>query len=309
MSISEEGNPMSRIHRMLAVAILTCFTGYLVVSPQVNSLRSSLGQEPKSKKPTAESEDLEIQIRKDNDKPARIEIKHNGKQWSVTENEIDKLPAAIQQRVREVLERSGQGKKGTASRPNETRPQPTTELAMKTSLGVHVSQVSQALRKQLKLPEGIGLLVEHVVDGSAAATAGLQRYDVLHKLGDQLLITSGQLAVLVRMYEPESKVTLSVIRDGEVVAVEAVLKAVAVTAQAKGFDAFEHFHGHQGMQEMQNCAACHVGFKNGGKDDGLHKSVDNYLFFHGTPGNAVLNNCSSCHVKSVKTLKIRGQTP
>ena len=262
---------MSRIHRTLAVAILTCFTGYLVISPQVNSLRSSLGQEPKLKKPAAESEDLEIQIRKDNDKPARIEIKHNGKQWSVTENEIDKLPAAIQQRVREVLGRSGQGKKGTASRPNETRPQPTTELAMKTTLGVHVSQVSQALRKQLKLPEGIGLLVEHVVDGSAAATAGLQRYDVLHKLGDQLLINPGQLTVLVRMYEPESKVTLSVIRDGEGVAVEAVLKAVAVTAQAKGFDAFEHFHGR--------------------------------------PGNVVFNNCSSCHVKSVKTLKIRGQTP
>jgi hypothetical protein len=306
MSISKEEIPMSRIHRTLAVVILTCFTGYLVVSPHVNSLRSSLGQEPKSKKPAAESEDLEIQIRKDNDKPARIEIKHNGKQWSVTENEIDKLPAAIQQRVREVLERSGQGKKGTASRPNETRPQPTTKLAMKTTLGVHVSQVSQALRKQLKLPEGVGLLVEHVVDGSAA---GLQRYDVLHKLGDQLLINSGQLTVLVRMYEPESKVTLSVIRDGEVVAVEVVLKAVAVTAQVTGFDAFEHFHGHQGMQEMQNCAACHVGVKNGRKDDGLHKSVDNYLFFHGTPGNAVLNNCSSCHVKLVKTSKIRGQTP
>jgi C-terminal processing protease CtpA/Prc len=286
-----------------------CFTGYLVVSSQVNSLRGSLGQEPKSKKSAAESEDLEIQIRKDNDKPARIEIKHNGKQWSVTENEIDKLPAAIQQRVREVLERSGQGKKGTASRPNETRPQPTTELAMKTTLGVHVSQVSQALRKQLKLPEGVGLLVEHVVDGSAAATAGLQRYDVLHKLGDQLLINPGQLAVLVRMHEPESKVTLSVIRDGEVVAVEAVLKAVAVTTQVTGFDAFEHFHGHQGMQEMQNCAACHTGGKNGRKDDGLHESVDNYLFFHGTPGNAVLNNCSSCHVKLVKTSKIRGQTP
>ena len=290
MSISKTENTVSRIHRTLAVTILTCFTGYLVVSSQVNSLRGSFVQEPKSKKPVAESEDLEIQIRKDNDEPARIEIKHNGKQWSITEKEIDKLPTAIQQRVREVLERSGQGKKRTAS--------PTTEQAMKTTLGVHVSEVSQGLRKQLKLPEGVGLLVEHLVDGSAATTAGLQRYDVLHKLDDQLLINSGQLGVLVRMREPESKVTLSVIRDGEGVAVVAVLKAVAVTAKATGFDAFEHFHGHRGKQEMQNCAACNTGGKNGRKDDGLQKSFDNYLFFHGTPGNAVLNNCSSCHVKS-----------
>jgi hypothetical protein len=301
MSISKEENSMSRIHRRLAVVILTCFTGYLVFSPHVNSLRSSLGQEPKSKKPAAESENLEIQIRKDNDKAARIEVKHNKKQWSVTEKEIDKLPAAIQLRVREVLKQDGQGNNGTVL--------PTTEQATKTALGVHVGRISQALRKQLKLPAGVGLLVEHVVDASAAATAGLQQYDVLHKLDDQLLINSDQLAVLVRMYEPESKVTLSVIRDGEVVAVEVVLKAVAVISHTIGFDAFEHFHGHRGKQEMQNCAACHTGGKNGRKDDGLQNSFDNYLFFHGTPGNAVLNKCSSCHVKSVKPLMIRGQTP
>ena len=281
---------MSRIHRTLAVAILTCFTGYLVVSSQVNTLRGSFGQERKSKKLVAESEDLEIQIRKDNDKPARIEIKQNGKQWSVTEKEIDKLPTAIRQRVREVLKHYVQGKNGTAL--------PTTEQAMKTTLGVHVSEVSQALRKQLKLPSGVGLLVDHIVTGSAAATAGLQRYDVLHKFDNQLLINSDQLEVLVRMRKPGSKVTLSVIRDGAVVAVEVLLNAVAVMSHTIGFDSFEHFHGHRGKQKMQNCAKCHTGGKNGWKDDGLQKSFDNYLFFHGTPGNAVLNNCSSCHVKS-----------
>ena len=40
---------MSRIHRTLAVAMLTCFTGYLVVSSQVNTLRGSFGQERKSR--------------------------------------------------------------------------------------------------------------------------------------------------------------------------------------------------------------------------------------------------------------------
>ena len=260
------------------------------IQQRVREVLKRIGQERKSKKPAAESEGLEIQIRKDNDKPARIEIKQNGKQWSVTEKEIDKLPTAIRQRVREVLKHYVQGKNGTAL--------PTTEQAMKTTLGVHVSEVSQALRKQLKLPSGVGLLVDHIVTGSAAATAGLQRYDVLHKFDNQLLINSDQLEVLVRMRKPGSKVTLSVIRDGAVVAVEVLLNAVAVMSHTIGFDSFEHFHGHRGKQKMQNCAKCHTGGKNGWKDDGLQKSFDNYLFFHGTPGNAVLNNCSSCHVKS-----------
>ena len=248
---------------------------------------------------TAESEDLKIQIRKDNDKPARIEVKQNGKQWSVTEKEIDQLPAAIRQRVREVLKRSGQGENGTAS--------PTTERAMKTTLGVHVSRVSHALRKQLKLPAGVGLLVEHVVDGSAAAAAGLQRYDVLHKFDDQLLINSDQLAVLVRIRQPGDKVTLTIIREGSVAVKEVVLTAVMVTVGSTGFDAFQHFHGYQGKQELQNCAACHV--SSGNARDApeqafIGKSFDNYEFFHGTPGNSLLNNCATCHVKAVHPLKL-----
>ena len=49
------------------------------------------------------SENLEIQIRKENDKPARIEVKRNGKRWSITEKEIDKLPKDIRQRVRDAI--------------------------------------------------------------------------------------------------------------------------------------------------------------------------------------------------------------
>ena len=186
--------------------------------------------------------------------------------------------------------------------------EPATAPAMKSSLGVHVNPVSQAMRTQLQLPEGVGILIEYVVEDSGAADAGLKQYDVLHKLDDQVLINSAQLAVLVRMRKPDSKVTFSVIRDGKVMAVEVVLKAGAVTDQVT-FDAFDFFHGHPGKQEMQNCAACHTGGENGGKDDGIHKSFDNYLFFHGTPGNAMLDDCSSCHVKSVTPLKIPGQTP
>jgi hypothetical protein len=66
---------MFRIYPVFTVAILTCLTAYLIVGSHVDSLRGSLRQESKSNNPTAASEELEIQIRKDNDKAARNEVK------------------------------------------------------------------------------------------------------------------------------------------------------------------------------------------------------------------------------------------
>ncbi|MFO0956894.1 MAG: site-2 protease family protein [Isosphaeraceae bacterium] len=56
-------------------------------------------------------------------------------------------------------------------------------------LGATLSPVNEALRAQLDLPEGQGLLVETLADGGAAAKAGLQRFDVLLSLNDQPLPT------------------------------------------------------------------------------------------------------------------------
>src|SRR5258708_1330287 len=69
-------------------------------------------------------------------------------------------------------------------------------------LGVSGSPVMPALREQLKLPKGVGLIVEHVEPKSPAEAAGIKQYDVLHKIGDQLLVNAHQLAVLVRMHKP-----------------------------------------------------------------------------------------------------------
>lgn len=82
-------------------------------------------------------------------------------------------------------------------------------------LGVTTSPVSAALRKQLALPRGTGLVVEHVDPESPASQAGLQQYDVLEKLNDQILVNSQQLGVLVRLQKPGDEVTLSVRREGK----------------------------------------------------------------------------------------------
>lgn len=82
-------------------------------------------------------------------------------------------------------------------------------------LGVRVTEAAPALRHQLGLPARMGLVVEQVLPGSAAAEAGLQRYDVLQKLDDQLLINEEQLSVLVRSHKPGDSVTLTLFRDGK----------------------------------------------------------------------------------------------
>ena len=81
-------------------------------------------------------------------------------------------------------------------------------------LGVATSPPTPILREQLKLSEGMGLVVEFVDKESPAEKAGIRRYDVLTKLEDQLLVNAEQLAVLVRSKKPGDDVELTLIRGG-----------------------------------------------------------------------------------------------
>ena len=82
-------------------------------------------------------------------------------------------------------------------------------------LGIATAPATPVLRKHLKLPEGVGLVVDFVEPGSPAAVAGIQPHDVAHRLNDQILVNPQQLAVLVRTFEPGTAVTLRVFRGGK----------------------------------------------------------------------------------------------
>lgn len=82
-------------------------------------------------------------------------------------------------------------------------------------IGVAVTRVPEAMREHLKLPAGVGLLVEKVEPDSPAESAGLKPHDVLHKLNEQMLINEHQFRVLVRTFKPGDEVTLNVVRRGE----------------------------------------------------------------------------------------------
>lgn len=101
-------------------------------------------------------------------------------------------------------------------------------------LGVSTSNVPGALREQMKLPRGFGLVVDTVGADSAAGAAGIQQYDILQKLNDQLLVNTQQLSVLIRSMKPGEQVTLTFLRGGQPQTVTATLteKEVPVLGEA-----------------------------------------------------------------------------
>jgi hypothetical protein len=99
----------------------------------------------------------------------------------------------------------------------------THERAQVTYLGVQTSAPKAALAGQLKLPEGLFLLVDGVDTGSPAEAAGLGAADVLQQLDDQVLMNTDQLGVLIRSRKPGDEVTLTLIRSGQQTKVRATL--------------------------------------------------------------------------------------
>ncbi len=82
-------------------------------------------------------------------------------------------------------------------------------------LGIQPRPLTAALRAQLDLPQGVGILITEVADRSPAAAAGLRAFDVLHKFDDQILVNAEQLTVLVRMHKPGDEVRLTVLRKAK----------------------------------------------------------------------------------------------
>ena len=90
-------------------------------------------------------------------------------------------------------------------------------------LGLTTSAADATLRDQLRLPRGVGLVVNGVEANSPAAAAGVQAHDVLTKVDDQWAVNEPQLGVLVRMHKAGEAITLSVVRHGEVQQLKATL--------------------------------------------------------------------------------------
>ncbi len=82
-------------------------------------------------------------------------------------------------------------------------------------LGVITADLPVEMSTQLGLPEGFGLLVREVVPDSPAASAGVEKYDVLTAIDDQHLVSPDQLAKLVRSLGKDKTASLTIIRKGK----------------------------------------------------------------------------------------------
>lgn len=101
-----------------------------------------------------------------------------------------------------------------------------------TYLGVSTSPVPDVLRKHLRLPPRAGLLVEGIESGSPAEAAGIEQYDVLEKLDQQLLINTEQLSALVRSLPAGKDVSITLIHKNQPKTVTATMAEHEVTVEA-----------------------------------------------------------------------------
>ena len=86
--------------------------------------------------------------------------------------------------------------------------------ASRRRLGTTFAPTPDAIREQLDLPDGVGLLVDSVEPGSPAAAAGLKRFDILTRFNDQIVCNADQLATLIKLRKP-GPMPLTILRGGK----------------------------------------------------------------------------------------------
>lgn len=124
-----------------------------------------------------------------------------------------------------------------------------------TFLGVETAPVPEALASQLGLDRDMGLVVQRVAEDSPAASV-LKEHDVLTKFGDQLLVDTRQLSVLVRAKKPGDEVKLTLFRGGKETTVTAKLaehEATRFAITRVNGDVFQFFqnNGSPGIDRLR----------------------------------------------------------
>ncbi len=97
------------------------------------------------------------------------------------------------------------------------------EADMEGWLGVYIQEVDEDLAEAWDLDSEDGVIVDDVVDDSPAEEAGLEPGDVIVTYDGRTVTTSGRLTRWIRRTEPDTKVTLEIIRGGARRAMEVVI--------------------------------------------------------------------------------------
>ena len=82
-------------------------------------------------------------------------------------------------------------------------------------LGVQIQDLSDQLSDHFKVKDGNGVLVSEVVEDSPAEKAGIKAGDIITKVDGEDIEDASDLTTTIRSYDPKTKVSVSVVRDGK----------------------------------------------------------------------------------------------
>ncbi|MGV8960702.1 MAG: DegQ family serine endoprotease [Stenotrophomonas sp.] len=98
-------------------------------------------------------------------------------------------------------------------------------------LGVMVGAITSEVAQGFKLPDSRGALVNQMVEGSAAAKAGIEVGDVIRSVNGTDIVSSSDLPPLIGAMPPGSKVKLGILRDGKLRDINVTLSELAEDAE------------------------------------------------------------------------------
>ena len=185
----------------------------------------------------------------------------------------------------------------SAAEPPEAKvpqlaPAPPATGAPQAWLGLKVAKPDETITAHVpSLPPGIGFIVKSIDKGGPAQEAGLNEFDLLWKLGDQMLVNEAQLAALLRLSKPGDPVVIHGFRSGKPLEVKLVLGRSPLPEMpfsGEMIDAAILPGACPGPMRMINVAAKTASFSN---DDGTalvrRDGADYYVKIDGPDGESI----------------------
>ena len=113
----------------------------------------------------------------------------------------------------------------------------------RAKLGVMMSPVDEKVASEMKLSSLKGVYIVEVSKGSAADKAGIQKGDVLLKIGDKSIQSPSSLQEIVNSYHPGDVAKVTLVRDGKEKTVKVTFQGEAQPTGTKLDDGTVAFYG------------------------------------------------------------------
>ncbi|MCU7940672.1 MAG: PDZ domain-containing protein [gamma proteobacterium symbiont of Bathyaustriella thionipta] len=112
--------------------------------------------------------------------------------------------------------------------PNTQKSISNTATQVQSWLGVWIENIPVSLGNHLLsvLKKDQGIMIKKISPDSPAATARLKVHDIIAKFNDQDISSQQQFVQLIQSAPPETKVTLSLVRQGKLMTQDVTLKAL-----------------------------------------------------------------------------------